>query len=377
MKTYTIRFAILLVTLVLTQNIFADVKIKSRQTAGGQSSENTTYIKGKRMRSERGGSGSSSEMVSITQCDLKRSVTVMPQAQTYMINQWQTAANVAPTTTTKTTQTVTEKGGVVTTTYTTKDTGERKQMFGYTAKRLLTTMETVSSPDSCNPGKSRVETDGWYIEAAFALNCDYGGYGGYTGSDNGGGCQDRYEMKQIGKARTGYPVLETMTMYDENGKATFTTTDEVLEISNATLDAALFDIPAGYREAKNSTELYASMSRGAANSDDNNNSMNLPKSNSTPKNNAAVNNMNADVSATSGAIKSSSNPGEKKAGVVRIGIAHIKTGAVGEGINAQELAAAIKNTLGEYLDSPNVEMFQLDAKLPSAIEAEAKSIDCD
>ena len=36
-------------------------------------------------------------------------------------------------------------GGKVTTTITTKDTGERKQMFGFTAKHLIITMETVGA----------------------------------------------------------------------------------------------------------------------------------------------------------------------------------------------------------------------------------------
>ena len=45
-----IIFAILTVTLSITA--FADVKVKSRMTMSGQSTENTTYIKGKRSRTE-------------------------------------------------------------------------------------------------------------------------------------------------------------------------------------------------------------------------------------------------------------------------------------------------------------------------------------
>lgn len=50
---------------------------------------------------------------------------------------------------------------------------------------------------------------------------------------------------------------------------------------------------------------------------------------------------------------------------------------VGEGLNAQELSAAIQNTLTEYLKSPQVELVALEAKLPSAIDAEAKQKECD
>jgi hypothetical protein len=72
-----------------------------------------------------------------------------------------------------------------------------------------------------------------------------------------------------------------------------------------------------------------------------------------------------------------SEVGAKKAGVVRIGLATVKTGAVGEGLNAAELAGAIRNTLSEYLKSPKIELVALEAKLASAIDAEAKSKECD
>jgi hypothetical protein len=164
-----------------------------------------------------------------------------------------------------------------------------------------------------------------------------------------------------------------MTMFDGNGKESMSWTTEVIELSNATLDAALFEVPSGYREVKNSQELYASMSSQSM----------------TGKNAKSSANMNdAPVSSKSGLssnVKNMSQPasnmdtevGEKKAGVVRIGLASVKTGSVGEGLNAAELAGAIQNTLTEYLKSPNVELIALEAKLPSAIDAEAKSKECD
>src|SRR5215213_3766403 len=70
-------------------------------------------------------------------------------------------------------------------------------------------------------------------------------------------------------------------------------------------------------------------------------------------------------------------PDEKKEGMVRIGLANVKTGAVGEGINAAELAAAIQNTLVQYLKGTKIEIVPIEAKLQSAIEAEAKEKECD
>ena len=55
----------------------ADVKIKAKQTMGGQSYENTTYIKGKRQRSE----SMNGMMISLTQCDLRRSIQLNSQTK--------------------------------------------------------------------------------------------------------------------------------------------------------------------------------------------------------------------------------------------------------------------------------------------------------
>jgi hypothetical protein len=67
---------------------------------------------------------------------------------------------------------------------------------------------------------------------------------------------------------------------------------------------------------------------------------------------------------------------QQKSSAVRVGLAGVKTGAVGEGMNAQELSGAIQNLLGEYLKGSSVEIVPLEAKLAQAVEAEAKSKDC-
>src|SRR5215204_1624571 len=277
-----ILFAVLTATLSITA--FADVKVKSRATMSGQTTENTTYIKGKRSRTEQNMGGT--QMVTLTQCDLKRGVQLNPQTQVYMINAWENDTTV-PTTTTQTGNTRTEvkKGGVITTTMTTKDTGETRKMFGYTARHLIITTETEASADACTPmKKSKMVTDGWYIDAAFMLDCDYGVNGGYYNPGNSGGCRDKYDVKQIGTAKRGYPVLEKMTMFDETGKESFTMTSEVVELATATLDAALFDIPQGWREVKDSSAIYASMSQSSQSSTSSyssssqNSSVNIPSS---------------------------------------------------------------------------------------------------
>jgi hypothetical protein len=57
---------------------------------------------------------------------------------------------------------------------------------------------------------------------------------------------------------------------------------------------------------------------------------------------------------------------------IRIALAGVKTTSVGEGMDAQQFGAAIQNSLAEYLKTPEVEIVAIEAKLPSAIEAEIK-----
>lgn len=254
-KTNASRIALAIACLLtLTGIASADTKVKSRQTSGGQTYENTSYIKGKRQRSEM----SNGQMIVVQQCDLRRNIQIMPQAKAYIIQPYGDATNSTSTDRVNPGQPgATTKGGLVTSTVTTKDTGERKQMLGYTARHIITTMETESSPDACSQTKSKMQIDGWYIDAAFALDCDSGvAYKPYTPPQSGG-CQDRYVTKQIGMAKKGYPVWEKMTMFDPSGAESFSTINEVVEFSNATLDASLFDVPEGYREVKDFASAFS------------------------------------------------------------------------------------------------------------------------
>lgn len=368
--TLYLQFAILLACTAFSQNALADVKIKTRQTMQGQTSEHTVYIKGKRQRTER--TVGEMSMIDILMCDLKQSVQIMPQSRTYLIDLWgqnQLAAteNTADKSAARNPQMPVEKGGVVTMTYTSKDTGERKQMFGYTARRILTTMETESSPDACTPMKSKMQTDGWYIDFAYQLDCESQHYSNNNSSGRNGGCKDRYVTKNVGTAKLGYPVWQKTTMFDQNGKETYSMINEVIEISKAVLEASLFEVPAGYKQAKDSQELYASAY-------------------STSKNNSAMDDDDKPVSSgASNPVKNlpqsnanvATTVGAKKPGVARIGLATVKTSAVGEGMNAAQLASAIGATLAEYLKAPSIELVQLEAKLPSQIDAEAKQKECD
>ena len=63
------------------------------------------------------------------------------------------------------------KGGVITVSRTSTDTGERQEMFGYKARHIKTSMVMESSPDACNQSHMKMETDGWYADLSAAFSC--------------------------------------------------------------------------------------------------------------------------------------------------------------------------------------------------------------
>jgi hypothetical protein len=360
LKTTILRFAVSIACLsTLSATASADTKVKSRQTSGGQTYENTSYIKGKRQRSETSGG----QMIMIQQCDLRRNIQIMPQAKMYMIQPYDqpstgsTANNAGAPATSQ----PFKKGGVITSTVTTKDTGERKQMFGYTARHIITTMEMKSSPDACSTVNTKMEIDGWYIDAAFALDCDMGrAYTNYKPRVSGG-CQDRYETKTIGMAKKGYPVWEKTTMFGPNGGEGFSTINEVVEFSQATLDQSLFEIPEGYREVEDFASAFSAAAASAA---------------------------GGNTAETAGAASVTSTPtqpasapaapavGPKREGVIRFGVPLAKTGNVAEWMNAQNLAQAVQATLTQNLKGTNVEAVVIEAT-GAGIQAEAQQKQCD
>jgi hypothetical protein len=333
----------------------ADVKIKTKNTSGGQVSEQTTYIKGKRQRTEL-----NETTVTITQCDLRRQLQLGVPTKTYVVTPFDqktdnAAAGAKSAGQTPAGATAVRRGGVVTSTFTTTDTGERKKMFGYTARRIKTSIITESSPDACQASRSRMETDGWYIDAQFALDCDYQSAAAYAAAQSAGGCRDEYRTKQIGTAKVGYPVMVTTTLFDENGNESFTFSQEVVEIANAVLDNALFDAPADYRQVSDVREMYgAAAMASAARADDDN-----------------------DNGAGSGASKTSAATGAKRAGVVRIGVALTKTIAAADYVDASALADAVRNMLVNNLNGSAVEVVALESRQTQGVESEAKQKECD
>ena len=333
----------------------ADTKTRTKTTASGQSFESTSYLKGSRQRTEQGGTG----MSMINQCDLKRIIQLNDKAKTYMIvstgrdsQKPAQTPNANDTSAQPNTQRPDgRKGGVVTYTTTLTDTGERKQIFGLTARHIKSSLTVESSPDACNPTKMKMETDAWYVDFSDGLNCQADG--GYAPQFQGSkpNCEDEIRQKTIGNAKLGYPVWQQITMYGEDGTQSVMTI-EVIELERTTLEASLFEIPPGYTEAKTFQEFVGA---GLAS--------------------ALIDGSNSQ-SAGQGTHRSNEQAsfvvGPKRPGVIRIGIASAndRTGRLAS-------REYVRANLVNAINSSNIEAVPLNGRTNEQVEAEAKQSGCD
>ena len=223
-------------------------------------------------------------------------------------------------------------------------------MFGFTARHLKTSTVIESSPDACNPTNQRIDTDGWYIDFSFGLQCDLGQAQTSYQPTAPGGCRDRYQFKNVGTVKKGYPLIETMTMYGPDGRVLTSTTKEVLELSREPLDAALFDIPTGYTEAASAQELYMPPSTGEASSP----SYTPPSSSVSDR-------------TTGAAVNTGKAPGS-----IRIGVVQIKNKT-----DRQISMEALRARLIGDLQGGNVEAVPLNAMTAIEADAECKTKQCD
>ncbi len=348
------RWVTTLVALVLSlaaaTAVSADIKMKTKNTSAGHTSEGTIYIKGVRQRSSQS-YGAGFEMVTITQCDLKRTVQINDKARTYMVTPMVSAT--PPSTTIAEKQapqagqpTTTRRGGVVTYNSTITDTGERKKMFGFNARHIKSSMTVESSPDACYPSRMRLETDGWYIDLEFHFECDPD-KPLVAGAPGGGGrpdCRDEIRFKRSGAGKMGYPILVTTTVYLDGGQTSVSTT-EVVELTTTPLDAALFEVPSGYTEAKDYQQLMGIPSVGS-----------LPGSQTTQPQTDSTD----------------SAPGTKQPGKIRVGVVTVA--------NKTDRSPSVYNVRSKLISSimdGDVDAVPLDSRTPAEIEGEARQKECD
>jgi hypothetical protein len=238
-----------------------DVKLKTEYQQGAQVSENVTYLQGPRQRVEFPG------VVSIDQCDLKRSVMLNATDKKYRVQPYpEGSAAAAPAPTPEPVMggpAGQAKGGVITMTTTLTDTLERQQMFGLEARHVKSVLVKEPSSRACDKQPLKVEVDAWYVDLPEQSKCLRSAPPPPPPPDPAA-CTDRVEARTVGDVKLGFPVKTTTTTTSGEGdKQEVTTSSQtVTELEITHLDKALFDVPAGYTEANSTAEVVPAVGNG-------------------------------------------------------------------------------------------------------------------
>jgi hypothetical protein len=228
---------------------FPDIAIKTRHTSdGGPSQLRMLYLKGSRQRVEivveKPSRTEAINLTVIRQCDQERLLVLNERDKIYNSSEivdrseWLTKARSV---------TATQPSGVeVTMIIDSVDTGERRKFEHSAARHVRVKIRFESNADASTPA-SVEETDGWYIDLP-GFGCQDQPSSGFARlSVSSGNRRDRLQVKWLGKAPRGYPIEETSVKTD--GENTTTRKVELLEISETPLIASVFDMPAGYKQA--------------------------------------------------------------------------------------------------------------------------------
>jgi hypothetical protein len=273
-----INFFLIGAAILLFTDVAEAQQYKLKQSTGvmGMNTSSTIYVKGMRKRTESSGMmGMPAPPVTIEQCDLQRTIKLNDKKKLYFIEPFakeaeeiidedvKTAPKPKPAVTT--TPATTQKGGTIFLYYSITDTGERKKMYGFTARHIWTTNKMKPSADACNMKDSMIiKTDGWYIDLP-QFNCpvNYKRYNSPSPTETKKpDCMDKFVTRRKGKGKLGFPLQETTTIIMGDGKkktSEFTTNLETLELSAEKLDSMLFEIPPGYTQTMNEEDLQEKM----------------------------------------------------------------------------------------------------------------------
>lgn len=247
------------VLLSLPQVSLADLTIKIRIKEGPQpESQYAMRFKGRRQRNEYENVGKGRAFAWVFQCDKKQFLGINYTKKQYFVNTLGAIGAIAfneyqvPMPPPIPRQKL-RHGGRVDQTVTITDTGERREMFGFLARHIKTSTVWEANP-SCKQTKLREETDGWYVDLLYGVECspDLSGLSNQAYGAPYSKCyeyynKNRYEFhsRQTGEARLGFPLMQTRKLYGDQGKP-FINYQEVVEVSTAELDQALFDVPTGF-----------------------------------------------------------------------------------------------------------------------------------
>ena len=383
-----------------------DLHIKKNITVGGYSvSSSDTSIKGARERTVT--QSATGNTVTLRQCDLKRTVTLNEQTQTYYVsNDAQDDAAV------KAAAMLTgapdaSSGAYITETSAVTDTGERKTLYGFPARHLKAKVTVQSSQNACSQLNQNYEVDGWYADVSKDLASACQQF--LPPVRQGDGCSDRVIRKRSGSAKPGYPLDETITLHNADGSNTAIGV-RASELSKQPLESGLFEVPAGYRQVKSLAELNGAPAPQPAQAPTTAYAPPPPQQPQAPQQNTAAKHPSAaqmmmnpaaamsmqqsmmaqaqqqmgmaggrpgQAGATGSAVAAPQALGPKAPGRIRIGVAP-PDAQLGQGNNAgADYSTPIRNAEVALMSGPAIEIAALDSHIPLQLQAEAQQKQCD
>ena len=255
----------------MTSPVLADWKLTQKTKIGGEEVGRTSTIYQKGVRQRRVdkmdmgkeaedpevmammaqmGAGMPTLPTLITQCDLKQDIFLNEINKAYFIDYYDWSTVPAEKLQRRPAQKMVIKGTMTSDTVVT-DSGKRQQMFGLTARWLKVVQTFEESADSCNGHSlTKIEQEGWFV--TLSLESESCPIRQPRDPGDNGGCRSKLVLKRA--QSYGFMLTGTMRMNDGTGaEPAFET--ETLELSKATLDPALFEIPKDYVEVDSQADL--------------------------------------------------------------------------------------------------------------------------
>ncbi|MGH9410267.1 MAG: hypothetical protein ACRD1V_12520 [Vicinamibacterales bacterium] len=295
----------------------ADFSITNSYAIGDKTTAGTVLMHGQRQRLTSDGI-----LASIQMCDRHRGVQLNTTTRVFLETPDPEPASVSATPAGEK-----HKGGRITYTTMVVDTGEAKEMFGFTAHHLKTTVTKEASPDACDKRPEKVEIDGWYIDLPNSV-C--------TGApppqqelrvdQKDASCSDTVSYVRP-PASKAYPVNYTMVT-TAGADSPLTTKMEATDVKRTTLDPGQFEIPSDYIPVKNVAQLTMDHRPGEV--------------------------------------------GAKKPGTLRIGAAPVANTS-----DQPVSTAALSHTLVESYEETQTDIVALKGRTPAEQADEAKTLECD
>jgi hypothetical protein len=261
-------FLLALTTPILQSPESSGITITVQSGMKGNQAQRTTYIQPDRQRMEYRNSFGGRHGIELTQgprlarivrCDLGQSFELNLDAQEYTSAPYPPKALTPEEIKTRGLDTRIQPPATPTVRVEIKttDTGERKEIFGRTARHVITTTTQTPLAGSHSSLQESLTDDGWYIDFDQQLSCDpkrtAGGNGpffGYVSSGTGKVPMGKPELVTIGNREMGFALDLTITSKIPSNLPDGTITSfetRVIQFEETSLDPALFEIPSDFK----------------------------------------------------------------------------------------------------------------------------------